>query len=222
MFEDLAVFNRFACTFQKEEVIFFEHEPGDRFYLIQKGRVKIVKIIGNIEKIIDILNPGEFFGEMAILEEAPRTASIIALEECTLLEFNKENFATLVEGNPQIGISLLKIFARRIYDQKRRFQILTMNDKEGKIADVFVLLDEMLSSGEEDFDDMGERTLEATSNDIAHWAGIAPDECRDILEHLQETRKIQIEPKQIIVKNINEMKRFVSSKRRLQEMNESD
>ncbi len=220
MFEDLAVFNRFACTFQKEEVIFFEHEPGDRFYLIQKGRVKIVKIIGNLEKIIDILNPGEFFGEMAILEEAPRTASIIALEECTLLEFNRENFATLVEGNPQIGISLLKIFARRIYDQKRRFQILTLNDLEGKVADVFLLLSEMLPPVDS-FDDTGERVLEATISDIAHWAGIPTDECSRILHHFQENRKIEIEPHRIKVKNINEMKRFVSSKWRLQEMKDS-
>jgi CRP/FNR family transcriptional regulator, cyclic AMP receptor protein len=221
MFEDLAVFNRFACTFQKEEVIFFEHEPGDRFYLLQKGRVKIVKILGNIEKIIDILNPGEFFGEMALLEEAPRTASIIALEECTLLEFNRANFATLVEGNPQIGISLLKIFARRIYDQKRRFQILALNDVEGKIADVFLLLSEMLTY-DDSFEDTGERILEATTNDIAHWAGIAPDDCNTILQHFQGTRKIEIQPHRIIVKNINEMKRFVSSKWRLQELNEAD
>jgi CRP/FNR family cyclic AMP-dependent transcriptional regulator len=221
MFEDLSLFNRFACNFKKEEVIFFEHEPGDSFYLIQSGRVKIVKILGNIEKIIDILNPGEFFGEMALLEEAPRTASIIALEECTLLEFNKANFTSLVEGNPQIGISLLKLFTRRIYDQKRRFQILTLNDLEGKIADVFLLLSEMQAT-EETFDDTGERDLEATTSDIAHWAGIPTKDCTDILSRLQETRKIEIRSGRITVNNINEMKRFVSSKWRLQEMNESD
>jgi CRP/FNR family transcriptional regulator, cyclic AMP receptor protein len=220
MFEELSVFNRFACAFHKDEVIFFEHEPGDRFYLIQKGRVKIVKIMGNLEKIIDILNPGEFFGEMAILEEAPRTATIIALEECALLEFNKENFASLVEGNPQIGISLLKIFARRIYDQKRRFQILTLNDPEGKIADVFLLLSEMLVTVD-NFDDTGERVLEATINDIAHWAGIATDECARIVNRFQDTRKIELTQTTITIKNINEMKRFVSSKWRLQEMNDS-
>lgn len=220
IFEDMAVFERFAVTFQEGDVIFFEYEPGDRFYLIQSGRVKIVKIMGNIEKLIDILNPGEFFGEMAILEEAPRTATIIALEECSLLEFNKSNFASLVENNPQIGISLLKLFSRRIYDQKRRFQILTMNDIEGKIADVFLLLSEMQVT-EESFDDMGVRDLEATPSDIAHWAGINTEDSMKILNRLQETGKIEIKPKRIVVKNINEMKRNVSSKWRLQKMNES-
>jgi CRP/FNR family cyclic AMP-dependent transcriptional regulator len=76
---------RFAKTFNPDEVIFFEHEPGDSFYLIQSGQVKIVRIMGDIEKILDILNPGEFFGEMAILEETARSASAITLDSCSVL-----------------------------------------------------------------------------------------------------------------------------------------
>ena len=78
---DLSVFERFAVTFQKGDIIFCEYEPGDNFYLIQEGSVQIVKIMGNIEKIIDILYPGEIFGEMAILEEAPRSATAMANEK---------------------------------------------------------------------------------------------------------------------------------------------
>ena len=65
---DLTQFDRFKVTFQKGDHIFCEYEPGDSFYLIQTGRVQIVKIIGEIEKMVDILQPGEIFGEMAILE----------------------------------------------------------------------------------------------------------------------------------------------------------
>ena len=68
---DNATFNRFRVGFEKGEVIFCEYEPGDTFYLIQKGRVQIIKIMGEIEKTVAILQPGEIFGEMAILEEAP-------------------------------------------------------------------------------------------------------------------------------------------------------
>lgn len=58
---DLSVFNRFAVTKKANEVIFCEYEPGDAFYLIQTGKIRIVKILGDVEKTIDILNPGEFF-----------------------------------------------------------------------------------------------------------------------------------------------------------------
>ena len=97
---DLSMFNRFSKTFRKGDIIFCEYEPGDTFYLIQSGRVQIVRIIGELEKNIDILNPGEVFGEMAILEEAPRSATTIALDDVKALEFNRENFEVLMMGNP--------------------------------------------------------------------------------------------------------------------------
>ena len=58
----------------------------------ERAGSQIVKIMGDIEKTIDILQPGELFGEMAILEEAPRSATAIALDQVTALEFNRENF----------------------------------------------------------------------------------------------------------------------------------
>ena len=139
---DLSVFERFAVTFQKNEIIFCEYEPGDTFYLIQSGRVGIVKIMDDIEKTIDVLQPGEIFGEMAILEEAPRSATAVAMDAVKALEFTRENFEILMQGNPQIAVKLLKLFTKRIYDAKRRFLILTLDDVQARVADVFVMLSE--------------------------------------------------------------------------------
>ncbi len=117
---DFSQFDRFKVTFQKGDLIFCEYEPGDTFYLIQSGRVQIVKIMGDLEKIIDILHPGEIFGEMAILENAPRSASALAIETVEALEFNRKNFEILLRGNPQISSTILQTFIKRIYDQKRK------------------------------------------------------------------------------------------------------
>jgi len=216
---DLSVFNRFAVTFKAGDVIFCEYEPGDSFYLIQSGKVKIVKIFGDIEKTIDILQPGEFFGEMALLEEAPRSATIIAVEETKLLEFNRENFTILMKGNPQIALKLLKLFSKRIYDQKRRFQILTLEDVHARVADVFL----MLSEGQtptQDEEDSGNRTFQTTIDDIAHWAGMSPARCRTVLDHFSSQRRLEIFDSQIVVKNINDFRRFVTSRRKNQDSKE--
>ncbi|HOX33220.1 MAG TPA: cyclic nucleotide-binding domain-containing protein, partial [Spirochaetales bacterium] len=89
---DLAAFTRFARTYQPGELIFAEYEPGDSFYLIQAGKVKISKIVGELEKTIDILQPPEIFGEMAILEGTPRSATAQAIDTVKVLEFNRANF----------------------------------------------------------------------------------------------------------------------------------
>ncbi|MDC7241433.1 MAG: Crp/Fnr family transcriptional regulator [Spirochaetales bacterium] len=217
---DLSVFNRFAVTFKAGSVIFCEFEPGDSFYLIQSGSVKIVKIFGDIEKTIDILQPGEFFGEMALLEEAPRSATIIAIEETKLLEFNRENFEILMQGNPQIALKLLKLFAKRIYDQKRRFQILTLEDVLARIADVFLMLDEGIAIEDED-GDKGRREFSSSIDDIAHWAGLSPSRCRKALDQFVSQRRVEVFDDKIVVKNINDFKRFVASSRNKQEKTES-
>ncbi len=214
---DLSMFERFAVIFQPGDIIFCEYEPGDNFYLIQSGRVQIVKILGNIEKNIDILMPGEIFGEMAILEEAPRSATAVAMDKVKALEFNRANFEVLMKGNPQIALKLLKLLTKRIYDQKRRFMILTLEDVEARVADVFLMLSE---DQQVDFPDEDQRKFQTSVDDIAHWAGMSPQECRKILNHFAGQRRVEIYDDKIVVKNINEFRRFVNSRRKKQRSEE--
>lgn len=209
-----SMFGRFGTTFNAGEIIFCEFEPGDTFYLIQSGRVEIVKILGDIEKTIDILQPGELFGEMAILEEAPRSATAIALDNIKALEFNRENFQILMQGNPQIALKLLRLFTKRIYDQKRRFLILTLEDIEARVADVFIMLAENKGI---DMSEIERVEFETSIDDVAHWAGMTPIKCREILNRFVTQRRIELYPNKIVVKNINDFKRFVASRRRQKE-----
>jgi len=208
---DTAGMGRFAVTFEKGDMIFCEYEPGDAFYLIQEGRVRISKVIGDVEKTLDILQPGEVFGEMSILEDAARSASAIAVDRVIALEFNKANFEILLSGNPQITLKILKLFTKRIWDQRRRFQILTIDDPTARVGDVFLMLAESQSdeqmSGEK-------RVFEATVEDIGLWAGMPTDKAREILYHLAGQRRIEIGKDSITVNNIHDLGRMVSSRRK--------
>ena len=208
---NLSAFERFAVIFQKGDIIFCEYEPGDCFYLIQSGRVQISKIMGDIEKTIDILYPGEIFGEMAILEEVPRSANAVALDQVKALEFNRANFEILMRGNPQIAMKLLKLFTKRIYDQRRRFMILTLEDLPARVGDVFLMLAEADPSGTQDAE---KREFKTTIDDIAHWAGLPTDKCREVINHFITQRRIEVFPDRIVGKNIHEFVRFVAAKRR--------
>jgi len=207
----MAAFGRFAKTFQAGEMIFSEFEPGDNFYLIQSGRVQLVKLIGDIEKTLDILQPSEMFGEMAILENSPRSATAIALDNVKVLEFNSKNFDILMMGQPQIALKLLKMFAKRIYDSKRRFMILTLDEPPAKIADVFLMLDESMP----DIDKSSEkREFKTTVDNVAQWAGMSVNQTREILNNFVNQRRVEMYPDKIVVKNINDFSRFVNSRRR--------
>jgi len=207
---DLAAFGRFSRTFRQGEIIFSEFEVGDTFYLIQSGRVQLAKLVGDLERTLDILYPSEMFGEMAILENSPRSATAIALDEVKVLEFNAQNFEILLLGNPQIALKLLKMFCKRIYDSKRRFMILTLPDPPSKIADVFLMLDET----QPDIDKTTEkREFKTTVEGVAHWAGMSVNAVKDVLGHFSNQHRVEIFPDRITVKNINDFVRFVGSKR---------
>ncbi len=211
---NLEAFERFAVLFKPGQVIFCEYEPGDKFYLIQKGKVQISRVIGEIEKTIDVLAPGEIFGEMAILEEAPRSANAIAVTDVKALEFNRANFGILMQGNPAIALKLLKLFTKRIYDQRRRFLILTLDDVQAKVADVFLMLDEANPQKADDVWDESERVFHVSVDDIAHWAGIKIETCRQVLNQFSAQRRLEMKKGEILVKNINDFARLVSTKRK--------
>ena len=208
------LFDKFGKTFQPNQIIFCEHEPGNDFYLIQSGRVKLTKVVEEKEKTIDILNEGEIFGEMAILEESPRSATALAIDEVKVLNFNKANFESLLASNSQLTLKLLKIFSKRIFEAKRRLLILNFHDIEAKIVDTLLMLAEQ--KGIQLEDEIEPVELETNEEQIASWCGAQIEETRKIIRRYQNMNKITIKANRLIIKNIAELNRFVQNKRKLQ------
>lgn len=210
----LPAFKRFAKQYKPGNVIISEFEPGNSFYLIQSGRVQLVKCVNGAKKNLDIMKPGEFFGEMAILDNSPRSATCVAIGNVECLEFNKENFQLLIMGNPQIAIILLKLFCKRIYDQRRRLRTLAIKDVQARIADVFLMFDEMNPSPNATD---RQRKFNVSAGDVAHWAGLSPEATRDEINKFVEKRKIEVYDNYIVVDNIADMKRIVDTRSGLSE-----
>ncbi|MCQ2579900.1 MAG: Crp/Fnr family transcriptional regulator [Treponemataceae bacterium] len=209
----LPAFSRFAKTYRPGEVLIAEFEPGDCFYLIKSGRVQLSKTLNGTNKNIDVLGPSEFLGEMAILENTPRSATCVAVNTVEVLEFNKANFELLITNNPAIALILLKMFCRRINEQKRRLRILVISDITARIGDVFLMLDEtqpqvMPTSG-------AMRRFDVTIQDISHWAGLSIDETKDEINRYVEKHRIEVVDNYVVVKNINEIQRLVEQRKNI-------
>ena len=205
----LPAFERFQKEYESGQVIICEFEPGDSFYLVQSGEVQLVKYVNGSMSKLDILKPGEFFGEMAILDNSPRSATCMAAGAVQCLEFNKENFKVLITGNPQIAIILLKLFCKRIYDQKRRVRILTIRDPLTRIYDVFCMYDDMgLSTRSIE----KSRSFNIKAQDIVQWTGLPAERVQEELDKLSAKKKLQIYDGYMVVSNIEEMRYSVEIK----------
>ena len=103
-------------VYNRESMVFCECQSGTELYIIQKGRVKISKIVDNSEVLLAVLREGDMFGEMALLENKPRSATAItAAEECQLLAVNRQNFNQMVATQPQLIARLTTTLADRIW-----------------------------------------------------------------------------------------------------------
>ncbi len=131
-----ADFNR---VYPKSTMICSEGEPGDELYIIQKGSVKITKIVEDKEVLLAMLKTGDIFGEMALLENKPRSANVVAHEDAHMLAVNRANFERMVQTQPQLITRLTQLLAERIWMAYRQLANSIMEDPLGRLYDRLLL-----------------------------------------------------------------------------------
>ena len=113
----------FQKTFQPGEMIVEEGHTGNGLYIIMSGQVEVVKGLGTENaRVLAKRGPEEVFGEMALLGEWPRTASVIAVDQVECLGLDRWVFLTQLERQPQLGIKMLQILAERLRVSDARFE----------------------------------------------------------------------------------------------------
>ncbi len=104
----------YFVKFAAGETIIREQEPGASMFIIQTGQVEIFRRHAGKEKQIAVLGPGDFFGEMSVLEEIPRTASARALQDSQLLQIDATTFDQVLHQNPEIAVRMMRRLSRRL------------------------------------------------------------------------------------------------------------
>ncbi|UCF39902.1 MAG: Crp/Fnr family transcriptional regulator [Gemmatimonadota bacterium] len=128
-------------TYPKNSVILFEDDPGDALYVVLTGEVKVV-LIGEDgrEVILSILRSGDFFGEMSLIDDQPRSAHVIATEDSNLLVLRRDEFRQCLEDAPRIALGLLQALSRRLRRADDKIGGLVLLDVNGRVARVLVEL----------------------------------------------------------------------------------
>jgi CRP/FNR family cyclic AMP-dependent transcriptional regulator len=125
--------------FGRDEVIFGANEPADGLYVIATGRVKVcVSSAGGRELILATLGPEQFFGEMALLDNEPRSASVIAQLPTVAYRIRRDDFNRLLEHHPGIARKLLRELSQRLRRSNAQMESLATLDVVGRLARYFI------------------------------------------------------------------------------------
>ncbi|OHD66634.1 MAG: hypothetical protein A2176_05050 [Spirochaetes bacterium RBG_13_51_14] len=138
----------YGVKFKKGDYIFREGENADVMYMIHKGKVQISKGTGSFDEKIRILGEGEFIGEMAVINEMPRSASAIALENCTLIKMDRESFNETVKKNHEFSVSVIQLLSERLRETDELLMIYARQDRIHRLY--AEILAEILANGKRD------------------------------------------------------------------------
>ncbi len=125
--------------YPKDTMIFSESQSGAEMFIIQEGQVSISKVVDGNEVILAILKQGDMFGEMALLENKPRSATAIAHTDCRLMVVNRNNFDQMVSTQPQLISKLTTTLAERLWSMYRQVDNAALKDPVHKMVDMLSL-----------------------------------------------------------------------------------
>lgn len=176
--------------YPRGSVILFENDPGDSLFVVRQGRVKVV-LIGEDgrEVILGVLGVGEHFGELSLIDDRPRSAHVIAMDDSHLLVLRREDFRKRVESSPAVAWSLLTELSRRLRRADEKIGGLVLLDVPGRIARL------LLDLAEESGSEVIEKPL--THQTIAQMIGASRETVSRAMKDFQDAGWITVERRRI-------------------------
>jgi len=173
-----SMFAKFGKKFPTGTVLFREGDRGEEMYILQSGKIKISKKIRGVEKTLATLEKGEFFGEMAILNDKPRSASAETIEECEMLVIDRKTFETLLRSNVEIAIRFIKRLADRLRETNDQMEALMIRDNTSRLLNMLAR-EVKASKGS---------SITISIEELSGLSGIESGQAKAILEKLASVR----------------------------------
>ena len=178
--------------FKRGETIFRKDDPGTHLYLVLEGAVKIV-LPGEFgqEALVALMRPGEFFGELALFDRSPRSATATALEDTGAALLSGDDFLAFLEANPAAVRLVLEVLARTIRRLSDRVEDLTFLDVPSRVAKY--LLDLSQASGAK------APELNLTQDELAAFIGASRVSVNRVLGDLERREMISVRRRRIAI-----------------------
>jgi CRP-like cAMP-binding protein len=205
--------NEMRRKYPKECILCAESEKGNELYIIQKGSVKISKIVNKQEMVLAVFKSGDIVGEMALLEDKPRSATVEALEDCVVLAVNRDNFEELITQQPDLVSRLTTLMAERIWFIYKQLANTLIVNPLGRIYDALLI---QLEKDRVDVSTNQAHQLDFSFRELAGLAGIPAEESEALLKRILMTKRIVLVQDKLYITDASDVLRQTEYYRRTQ------
>ena len=179
----------------RSSVIMAAGDPIDSLYIVISGRLKVM--MGDSdgkEVILSLLGPGEFFGEMGLIDDSPRSATVVATEPCELISITKRDFRRCLAENFEMTNAVMRALVRRLREADRKIGSLALLDVYGRVARLLLDMAENVN---------GQKivTRRLPKQDIAKMIGASREMVSRVMKDLQIGGYIEVRGSTIVLRD---------------------
>jgi len=207
MSSEQEIFERCGRSYNPGDIIFREGDVGNEMFIIQSGKVKIAKQLKDgVEKTLVILGPGDFFGEMAVIDKDVRSANAVSLESSRLIALDEEVFEMHMQTNPKIVKKILKNLTSRLREANQQIANLMIKDANRLVANTILLV--VHKHGEEGPGGIS-MNINFTVPELSKMCGLEQAKTREVVDRLQKARVITLNGEAIQVTSLASLEQFI-------------
>ncbi|MDC3959382.1 Crp/Fnr family transcriptional regulator [Polyangium jinanense] len=194
---------RFGRSFQPGEVIYREGEPGTEAYLLEEGRVRLIKKVRGAERSLMVLKPGDLFGESALVPGAERSSTAVALSSGLALAIDQTTLQNLLEHNASIASRMVKQLVRRLRDAEDQIELIMLTDVQSKIVSALLKLAQQTREA-----GGNNAVFTVTPMELATRVGLDVDTVKRSVQKLREGQYIRVADERLEVPDIEGLRKL--------------
>ena len=202
--KNTGLYRRFGQLFEPGTVLFREGDTGSEMYVIHQGHVRLTRGKGSRETTLAVLPPGEFFGEMAIVTDQPRTATATVEEQAKLLVLDSATFEAMVRNNAEIALRIIRKMATRLESANTQIDILLRTEPNHRV--VFALRTEADRNGRMEGPGI---KVDWSVQTLSQRVGLPLAEVQDVIARLAQARLVTVVDDGFIIPQVGQLQDYL-------------
>jgi len=197
---------RFGRRFEVGDVLFREGEIGTEAFLLEEGRLRLIKRVRGVERSLMVLRPGDLFGESALLPGAERSSTAIALSAGVALALDHSTLQNLLEHNPAVAFRVIKQLVRRLRDAEDQIETTMLTDTQSKIVNALLKLS--AQARENQSANGAEAVFNISPMELSTRVGLDIDTVKRGIQQLRESQYVRVSDERLEIPDIEALRRL--------------
>jgi len=195
---------RFGRKIAAGEVIFRENDPANEAFLLQEGRVRLLKRVRTTERSLMVLKSGDLFGESALLDSAARNSTAVALTDGVCLSLDRPTFRSMIVNYPGVAVRMMEQLVRRVRDAEDQIEILMLHDSQYKVVSSLL----KLASRSAPTESSAPLELSVSPVELASRVGVDVDAVKRDVQRLRDQGYVRIAGERIELPDLEALRRL--------------